>query len=64
MLRHSFHKLGCFENMLKQCSVGRAFASTPEVLGSNPVIGKLYITYSLPIEKSKIKKKCVFVVNL
>ena len=40
-------------------SVGRAVASDPEVHGSNPVIGKIYIEHFTVncIEKTKIKKK-------
>ena len=41
-------------------SVGRAVASDPEVCGSNPVIGKIYIEHLFTvncIEKIKMKKK-------
>ena len=41
-------------------SVGRAVASDPEVCGSNPVIGKIYIEHLFTvncIEKIKMKKR-------
>ena len=43
--------------------VGRAVASVPEIRGSNPVIGKIYIEHLLTvnyIEKTKINKNCPF----